>query len=95
MNRYIDDENSARDIVRAANDSNTAVHIIDPRGLRVAGGMTAMLETLASGSGGEVHGDNDISAAVQRIVGQATATYLLGYTRERCTTAAFIRSKSG
>ena len=36
-----------------------------------------------------------MDAAVQRIVGQATATYLLGYTKERCTTAVFTRSKSG
>ena len=93
MNRYIDDENSARDIVRAANDSNTAVHIIDPRGLRVAGGVAAMLETLASGSGGEVHGDNDISAAVVRIVGQASATYLLGYTKDTVHDGRFHQIK--
>jgi VWFA-related protein len=80
--RLVDDQNTAMDIVHLANDTNTAVHIIDPRGLRVAGSAPAMLETLASGSGGELHQSNDISEAVQRIVGQTSATYLLGYTRE-------------
>ena len=75
MNRYVDDQNTALDIVRAANDSNTAIHVIDPRGLRVAGGVAAMLETLASGSGGErAYEPTTSSGAVQRIVGQAAAT---------------------
>jgi hypothetical protein len=47
-----------------------------------SGIQTSMLDTLARGSGGDVHRANDMDAAVQRIVGQTTATYLLGYTRE-------------
>ena len=41
-----------------------------------------MLETLAYGSGGELHRSNDIGGAVQRIVSQSSATYLLGYTQD-------------
>jgi VWFA-related protein len=82
IGQYADDQNTALDIVRTANDTNTAVHVIDPRGLQVAGGSPTMLETVAYGSGGELHRSNDFAGAVQRIVGQASATYLLGYTRE-------------
>jgi VWFA-related protein len=82
LDGYLDDQNTALDIVRTANDSNTAVHIIDPRGLQVAGGYASMLETLASGTGGELHHSNDMKDAVQRIVAQASATYLLGYTKD-------------
>ena len=72
--------NTALDIVRMANDTNTAVHVIDPRGLQVAGGSPLIFETVAYGSGGELHRSNDLAGAIQRIVGQASATYLLGYT---------------
>ena len=38
MRREMDDQNIAIDMVRTANDSNTAVHVLDPRGLDVAFG---------------------------------------------------------
>ena len=82
MRREMDDQNIAIDMVRTANDSNTAVHVLDPRGLDVAFGSALMLETLAYGSGGELHRSNDLGASVQRIVSQASATYLLGYTKD-------------
>jgi VWFA-related protein len=82
MRREIDDQNIAVDMVRTANDSNTAVHVLDPRGLEVTAGPALMLETLAYGSGGELHRSNDLGGAVQRIVSQASATYLLGYTKD-------------
>ena len=82
MRREMDDQNTAVDMVRTANDSNTAVHVLDPRGLEVAARSSLMLETLAYGSGGELHRTNDLGGAVQRIVSQASATYLLGYTKD-------------
>jgi hypothetical protein len=99
MERHTDDQHTAMDIVRAANDTNTAVHIIEPRGLQVAGSSPAMLGTIASGSGGELHQSNDIAGAIQRIVGQASATYLLGYAREMIHDGRFhdikVRVKRG
>ena len=82
MRRDQDDQNTARDMVRTANDSNTAVHVLDPRGLAVASGSSMMLETLAYGSGGELHRTNDLGASIERIVSQTSATYLLGYTKD-------------
>ena len=82
IRRDIDDQNTAIDMVRTANDSNTAVHVLDPRGLQVAGSSSLMLETLAYGSGGELHRTNDLGGAIEHIVSQASATYLLGYTRD-------------
>ena len=82
MRREIDDQNIAVDMVRTANDSNTAVHVLDPRGLEVTAGPALMLETLAYGSGGELHRSNDLGGAVQRIVSQTSATYLLGYAKD-------------
>lgn len=93
MGRYVDDQNTALTIVRTANNSNTAVHVIDPRGLQVTGGMDAMLETLAYGSGGELHRTNDMGTAIDRIVAQTTATYLLGYTREVAQDGRFHQIK--
>ena len=82
MRREMDDQNTAVDMVRTANDSNTAVHVLDPRGLEATAGSALMLETLAYGSGGELHRSNDLGSAVQRIVSQTSATYLLGYTKD-------------
>jgi VWFA-related protein len=99
LSRFADDSSTALDIVRTANDTNTAVHVIDPRGLQVAGGSSSIFETVAYGSGGELHQSNDIGGVIQRIVGQASATYLLGYTREMIHDGRFheikVRVKRG
>ena len=67
------------DLIRAANDSNTAIYVIDPRGLRVEGGMSMSLESIALSTGGEALATNDIPKAFSRVVKQASAFYLLGY----------------
>ena len=99
MGLYADDQNTALDIVRMANDTNTAIHVVDPRGLQVAGSSPAILDTVAYGSGGELHRSNDFAGAIQRIVGQASATYLLGYAREMIHDGRFheikVRLKRG
>jgi VWFA-related protein len=82
MDQVLDESSTAVDILRAANDANTAVHIVDPRGLQIERNLSTLFETLASGTGGELHRTNDLGNAVERIVDQASATYLLGYTRE-------------
>ncbi len=67
------------DLVHAANDSNTAIYVIDPRGLRVEGGSSAFLQNIASATGGEALASNDVPKAFGRVVRQASAFYLLGY----------------
>jgi hypothetical protein len=99
MRRSVDDQSTAMQMVRVANNSNTAVHVVDPRGLQTVGDTAAMLETLAYGTGGELHRTNDMSTAMDRIVAQTTATYLLGYTKEIAQDGRFheikVRVKRG
>ena len=95
-----DIENMAIDIVRAANDSNAAVHVIDPRGLQVNSSVFGgPLDTIASGTGGELHKSNDAVSAFRQMVRQVSALYLLGYTREMPTDGRFheikVRVKRG
>src|SRR5688500_18144877 len=56
------------DLVHAANDSNTAIYVIEPRGLRVDGRVSGFLESIASGTGGESLTSNDIPRAFSRVV---------------------------
>lgn len=68
-----------RDLIRAANDSNTAIYVVDPRGLQVQGALSSFLQSIAYETGGEPLVSNDIAAAFKRVVKQASAFYLLGY----------------
>ncbi len=68
------------DLIRAANDNNTAIYVIDPRGLQVEGRLSMFLQTIALGTGGESVESNDIPEAFGRIIKQASAFYLLGYS---------------
>jgi VWFA-related protein len=99
LSTYAEESSIAIDLVRAANDSNTAVHIVDPRGLQVSMARIGLLENLASGSGGETHTTNDMLGAFQRMVKQSSAVYLLGYTREMPADGRFheikVRMKRG
>jgi hypothetical protein len=67
------------DLIHSANDSNTAIYVIDPRGLRVERRASAFLENIARATGGEPLTTNDIPGAFSRVVKQASAFYLLGY----------------
>ena len=67
------------DLIQAANNSNTAIYVIDPRGLQVQGRLSSVLESIAHGTGGEALVTNDIPKAFSRVVKQASAFYLLGY----------------
>ncbi len=70
------------DVMRAANDANTAIYAFDPRGLMISGRMSELLETLAYGTGGEPLRTNDIAQHFPRVVKQSSAFYLLGYAKE-------------
>jgi VWFA-related protein len=71
------------DITRAANDSNTAIFVFDPRGLTVERAhMSEMLETIAYGSGGQPLITNNIAERFTQVVKQSSAFYLIGYSKE-------------
>lgn len=68
------------DLVNAANDSNTGIYTINPRGLTI--GRTRgfdMLHSLAANTGGESFISNDFERSLRRVVTQSSAYYLLGY----------------
>jgi hypothetical protein len=71
------------DLIRTANDTNTAIVAVDPRGLQVGRGPGARLSdvliSLAYGSGAEPITSNDFVTPLQNVVRQASAYYLLGY----------------
>lgn len=71
-------------LVRTANDSNTAIYVIDPRGLEVGRShFGGMLDTIAAGSGGEFLLTNDpVKRFKEVVVARASAFYLLGYPRD-------------
>ena len=73
------------DLIRTANDNNTAIYTVDPRGLQAgpAGfgtGMTGLLAALADSTGAESIVSNDMNAALRKVVTHSSAFYLLGYS---------------
>ena len=71
------------DLIRTANDTNTAIVTVDPRGLQVGRGagarMSDVLVSLAYGSGADPITSNDFVVPLRKVVRQASAYYLLGY----------------
>jgi VWFA-related protein len=71
------------DLTRTANDTNTAVVTVDPRGLQVGRGAafrpSDVLLSLAYGSGADPVTTNDLDGPLRKIVHQTSAYYLLGY----------------
>jgi VWFA-related protein len=72
------------DLIRTANDNNTAIYTVDPRGLQASpgfgGGMSSLLAALADSTGAESIVSNDIATSLRQIVTTASAFYLLGYS---------------
>jgi VWFA-related protein len=72
------------DLIRTANDNNTAVYTVDPRGLLAGGagfgGVSQMLASLADATGAEAIVSNDFNAALRKVVATSSAFYLLGYS---------------
>jgi VWFA-related protein len=68
------------DLIRTANDSNTAIYAINPLGLTIGRNPRFdMLQALSDNTGGESFATNDFERAMQRVVEQSSAFYLLGY----------------
>ncbi len=68
------------DLIRAANASNAAIHIVEPRGLMVGGGRGTWMDSVASETGGKIYRRNDMQDAMQEVVAASRAYYLLGYS---------------
>jgi VWFA-related protein len=71
------------DVVRAANESNTAIYSVDPRGL-TGRGASDSLYILADNTGGRaIANTNGLDSALRQIVHEASAFYLLGYSSSK------------
>ena len=73
------------DLIRTANDNNTAVYTVDPRGLQAGGGagfggVSPLLASLADSTGADAIVSNDFNAALRKVVLTSSAFYLLGYS---------------
>jgi VWFA-related protein len=66
------------DLVRAANDNNTAIYVIDPRGLTQQR-FPSLWEGIANDTGGDYYRTNDLEQAFKKVVLQSSGFYLLGY----------------
>jgi VWFA-related protein len=67
------------DLVRAANDNNTAIYVIDPRGLTQQR-FPSLWEGIANDTGGDYFRSNDLEDAFKKVVVQSSGFYLLGYS---------------
>ncbi|MEO7274025.1 MAG: VWA domain-containing protein [Vicinamibacterales bacterium] len=71
------------DVVRAANESNTAIYAVDPRGLTSRGSSDSLF-MLADNTGGRtIVNTNGLDPAMRQIVRESSAFYLLGYSSIR------------
>jgi VWFA-related protein len=77
-----DEVSLVQDLIRAANNNNTAIYTLDPRGL--VGNVAGELWTLAESTGAEAFvNTNTPERALRQVVKDASAFYLLGYASTR------------
>jgi hypothetical protein len=79
--------------VRTANDSNVAIHIVDPMGLQMTTRPNFFLQAITEDTGGELHRTNDLKIPFAKAVRAASAVYLLGYTRDKLEDGRFHQIK--
>ncbi len=88
-----DAQSQITDLIRAANDNNTAFFTVDPRGFGPQRYST-FLEGLSVDTGGQFFRTNDLEQAFRQVVTQASAFYLLGYSsNERAVDGRFHKIK--
>ena len=73
------------DLIRTANDNNTAIYTVDPRGLQAGGaggfgGVSPLLASLADSTGADAIVSNDFNHALRKVVLTSSSFYLLGYS---------------
>ena len=77
MGGLADQSDWLRDFLRTANQNNTAVYTLDPRGL---GTMNDVLLSIASETGAESVRSNEPARRLRQMVYESSAFYLLGYS---------------
>lgn len=81
------------DLIRAANDNNTAIYAIDPRGLG-QNRFPSLWESIAIDTGGDFYRSNDLDKAFRQVVVESSGFYLLGYApADRRTDGRFHKIK--
>ncbi|MEO6213309.1 MAG: VWA domain-containing protein [Vicinamibacterales bacterium] len=76
-----DDFMKTQELIDAANDANVAVYSISPEGLQTRSvNRAGIIRDLASNTGGEALRANAVTQGFRRVVEQARASYLLGYS---------------
>jgi len=77
-----DEPSLLQDLVRTANNNNTAIYTLDPRGL--GAGVSDQLMMLSDNTGAEAFvNTNNPEKALRQVVKDASAFYLLGYASTR------------
>ncbi|MGH9346354.1 MAG: VWA domain-containing protein [Vicinamibacterales bacterium] len=73
------------EVLQAANRGNVTVHVLDPRPLGASplGGVDSLFRLYTETGGRAIINTNDHKQMVGRIIGDASAYYLLGYTPSR------------
>ncbi len=74
-----DSQTMLTDLVRTANDNNTAIYAVDPRGFGPQRFMS-LFEGVAADTGGQFFRSNDLTQAMARVVTESSGFYLLGYS---------------
>lgn len=74
-----DGQSLLTDLIRTANDNNTAIYAIDPRGFGTQR-FVSMFEGVAEDTGGQSFRTNDLTESLRHVVTQSSGFYLLGYS---------------
>jgi VWFA-related protein len=73
-----DSQTLLNDLVRTANDNNTAIYSIDPRGFGTAR-FPSLFDGVADDTGGQALRSNDLDESFRKVVTQSSGFYLIGY----------------
>jgi VWFA-related protein len=74
-----DGQSLLTDLIRTANDNNTAIYAIDPRGFGVQR-FPSLFEGVAEDTGGQSYRSNDLIESLRQVVIESSGFYLLGYS---------------